>query len=61
MTTKRVCSGCGIPEERKAKSVNLDPAFSLCVDCLVAYVKEQRGMRSEPEPYDGRARAVGSE
>jgi hypothetical protein len=59
--SERACVQCGVLEQRTAKAVNLDPVFSLCVDCLVAYVKEQRGMRSEPEPYDGRARAVGSE
>lgn len=38
--TPRKCAGCGLPEERTAKTVNLDPTLHLCVACLVAYAKE---------------------
>lgn len=62
--TARACLGCGVLEQRTDKAVNLDPVLSLCVDCLIEYAKETRGM----QPYldqrdwpDNRARQVGSE
>jgi hypothetical protein len=62
MTEPRKCGGCGVPEIRTDRSVNLDPFTGYCVACLAQASKEARQVPiAEALDFDARAAAAGME